>query len=87
MHNYRLLSDDCRPEDEICVWRSYSCQREPLIKATSNNIQRMPQAFKSLVIYRCISVLKASTIDLTLEYLKALGVISPASIASYWEQG
>lgn len=47
LHSYGLLSSSFRPEDEICVLRSYIRQRNNLIKSTTVHIQRMQKALTS----------------------------------------
>lgn len=44
LHSYGLLSGSFRPDDTICVLRSYIRQRENLIRSTSSHIQRMQKA-------------------------------------------
>lgn len=47
-HSYGLLSGSFRPEDEICVLRSYIRQRDSLIKSASVHIQRMLKALTQM---------------------------------------
>ncbi|MEM6837996.1 MAG: transposase [Cyanobacteria bacterium P01_C01_bin.120] len=44
LHRYGLLSGSFRPEDQICVLRSYVRQRERLTQSASVHIQRMQKA-------------------------------------------
>lgn len=44
LHSYGLLSGSFRPEDQICVLRSYVRQRERLTQSASVPIQRMQKA-------------------------------------------
>ena len=44
LHTYGLLSGSFRPEDQICVLRSYIRQRDSLIKSASTHVQRMQKA-------------------------------------------
>lgn len=44
LHSYGLLSGSFRPEDQICVLRSYVRQRERLTQSASVHIQRMQKA-------------------------------------------
>lgn len=46
LHSYGLLSGSFRPEDEICVLRSYIHQRDSLIRTASVHIQRTGESFK-----------------------------------------
>ena len=44
LHTYGLLSGSFRPENNICVLRSYIRQRETLIKSATTHVQRMQKA-------------------------------------------
>ncbi len=44
LHTYGLLSGSFRPEDQVCVLRSYIRQRDSLIKSASTHVQRMQKA-------------------------------------------
>ncbi|MGA7938203.1 MAG: transposase [Kovacikia sp.] len=44
LHSYGLLAGSFRPDDQICVLRSYIRQRDTLIKSASTHIQRMQKA-------------------------------------------
>jgi hypothetical protein len=44
LHSYGLLSGSFRPDDQICVLRSYIRQRDTLIKSASTHVQRMQKA-------------------------------------------
>ncbi len=48
LHSYGLLSGSFRPEDQICVWRSYIRQRDSLIKSACVHIQRMQKALTQM---------------------------------------
>jgi transposase len=50
LHSYRLLSGSFRPEDDICVLRSYIRQRDSLIRTASVHIQRMQKALTQMNI-------------------------------------
>jgi len=41
LHTYGLLVGSFRPEDQICVLRSYLCQRQMLVAYVSQRIQHM----------------------------------------------
>ena len=45
LHSYGLLSGSFRPEDQICVLRSYIRHRDSLIKSACVHIQRMHSCF------------------------------------------
>lgn len=57
LHSYGLLSGSFRPEDQVCVLRSYLRQRESLIKSTSTHVQRMQKALiqMNLHLHKVIS--------------------------------
>ena len=44
LHTYGLLSGSFRPEDQVCILRSYIRQRDSLIKSASTHVQRMQKA-------------------------------------------
>ena len=48
LHTYGLLSGSFRPEDEVCVLRSYIRQRDNLIKSSGVHIQRMQKALTQM---------------------------------------
>lgn len=48
LHSYGLLSGSFRPEDEVCVLRSYIRQRDGLIRSASVHIQRMQKALTQM---------------------------------------
>ena len=51
LHTYGLLSGSFRPEDQICVLRSYIRQRDSLIKSASTHVQRMQKALIQMNLY------------------------------------
>ena len=57
LHTYGLLSGSFRPQDEVCVLRSYIRQREVLIKSSSTHVQRMQKALiqMNLHLHKVIS--------------------------------
>lgn len=57
LHTYGLLSGSFRPEDQVCVLRSYIRQRDTLIKSASAHIQRMQKALiqMNLHLHKVIS--------------------------------
>ena len=63
LHSYGLLSGSFRPEDEICVLRSYIRQRDTLIKTASIHVQRMQKALTqmNLHLHRVISDITGTT--------------------------
>jgi len=44
LHSYGLLQGSFRPDNQICVLRSYARQRDNLIKSAAAHIQRMQKA-------------------------------------------
>ena len=50
LHTYGLLRGSFRPEDHICVLRSYIRQRDNLIKSAGAHIQRMQKALEQMNI-------------------------------------
>ena len=57
LHTYGLLSGSFRPEDQVCVLRSYIRQRECLIKSAGIHVQRMQKALiqMNLHLHKVIS--------------------------------
>ena len=57
LHTYGLLSGSFRPEDQVCVLRSYIRQRECLIKSAGTHVQRMQKALiqMNLHLHKVIS--------------------------------
>ncbi|HCF29617.1 MAG TPA: IS110 family transposase [Cyanobacteria bacterium UBA11049] len=48
LHSYGLLSGSFRPEDQICVLRSYIRHRDSLIKSACVHVQRMQKALTQM---------------------------------------
>jgi hypothetical protein len=63
LHTYGLLSGSFRPEDEICVLRSYIRQRDSLIKSASTHVQRMQKTLiqMNLHLHKVISDITGNT--------------------------
>lgn len=63
LHTYGLLSGSFRPEDQICVLRSYIRQRDNLIKSACVHVQRMQKALTemNLQLHRVISDITGTT--------------------------
>ncbi|MFN6572600.1 IS110 family transposase [Dendronalium sp. ChiSLP03b] len=51
LHTYGLLSGSFRPEDQVCVLRSYIRQRECLIKSAGTHVQRMQKALIQMSLH------------------------------------
>lgn len=63
LHTYGLLAGSFRPEDQICVLRSYIRQRDNLVKSACVHIQRMQKALSemNLQLHRVISDITGTT--------------------------
>jgi transposase len=63
LHSYDLLAGSFRPDDQVCVLRSYICQRDTLIKSASTHIQRMQKALTQMNVqlHRVISDISGTT--------------------------
>lgn len=57
LHTYGLLSGSFRPDDQVCVLRSYIRQRDNLIKSSSAHVLRMQKALTqmNLQLHKVIS--------------------------------
>ena len=57
LHTFGLLSASFRPDDQICVLRSYIRQRETLIKEAGAHVQRMQKALiqMNLQLHKVVS--------------------------------
>ena len=83
LHSYGLLSGSFRPDDQICVLRSYIRQRDNLIKSACIHVQRMQKALTemNLQLHRVISDVTGTT---GLSIIKAIiaGERNPQSLAA-----
>jgi len=63
LHSYGLLAGSFRPNDQICVLRSYIRQRDTLVKSASTHIQRMQKALTQMNVqlHRVISDISGTT--------------------------
>ena len=63
LHSYGLLSGSFRPEDEICVLRSYMRHRDSLVKTASTHVLRMQKALTQMNVqlHRVISDITGKT--------------------------
>jgi transposase len=63
LHTFGLLSASFRPEDQICVLRSYIRQRQTLIKEAGTHVQRMQKALiqMNLQLHQVISDISGVT--------------------------
>jgi transposase len=48
LHSYGLLNGSFRPNDQICVLRSYARQRDRLIKSSKTHVNRMQKALNEM---------------------------------------
>jgi transposase len=63
LHSYGLLAGSFRPDDQICVLRSYIRQRDSLIQNAAAHIQRMQKALTQMNVqlHRVISDISGTT--------------------------
>lgn len=63
LHSYGLLRGSFRPNNEICILRSYIRQRENLMKSAASHIQRMQKALTqmNLQLHKVISDITGMT--------------------------
>lgn len=63
LHTFGLLSASFRPEDQVCVLRSYLRQRETLIKEAGSHVQRMQKALiqMNLQLHKVVSDITGMT--------------------------
>ncbi len=83
LHTYGLLSGSFRPEDQVCVLRSYIRQRDNLIKSASIHVQRMQKALTqmNLQLHQVISDITGLT-GMTIIRAIVGGERNPLSLAS-----
>lgn len=57
LHTFGLLSGSFRPDDQVCVLRSYIRQRDSLIKSATTHVQRLQKALiqMNLQLHKVIS--------------------------------
>lgn len=57
LHTFGLLSGSFRPDDQVCVLRSYIRQRDTLIKEAATHVQRMQKALiqMNLQLHKVVS--------------------------------
>lgn len=63
LHSYGLLAGSFRPQDEICILRSYIRHRDNLIRSAGTHVQRMQKALTqmNLQLHRVISDITGKT--------------------------
>jgi transposase len=63
LHSYGLLRGSFRPDDEICILRSYIRQRENLMRSAASHIHRMQKALTqmNLQLHKVISDITGAT--------------------------
>lgn len=84
LHTYGLLNGAFRPNEQICILRSYLRQRSMLIRQASSHIQHMQKAM-SLMNLQLHNVLSDITGDTGMKIVRAivLGERNPKLLASY----
>ncbi len=84
LHSYGLLAGSFRPQDEICVLRSYIRHRDNLIRSAGTHVQRMQKALTqmNLQLHRVISDITGKT---GLKIIRAIlaGERNPQQLASF----
>ncbi len=63
LHTFGLLSASFRPDDQVCVLRSYLRQRDTLIKEAATHVQRMQKALiqMNLQLHKVVSNITGMT--------------------------
>ncbi len=83
LHSYGLLAASFRPQDEICILRSYIRHRDNLIRSAGTHVQRMQKALTqmNLQLHRVISDITGKT---GLKIIQAIlaGERNPEQLAS-----
>lgn len=84
LHTYGLLSGSFRPDDQVCVLRSYIRQRDNLIRSSSTHIQRMQKALSEMNLH-LHQVLSDITGVTGLKIIQAIiaGERDPSVLATY----
>ncbi len=84
LHSYGLLAGSFRPDDEICVLRSYIRHRDSLIRSAGTHVQRMQKALTqmNLQLHRVISDITGKTGQ---KIMRAMlnGEHNPKTLASF----
>lgn len=84
LHSYGLLAGSFRPQDEICILRSYIRHRDNLIRSAGTHVQRMQKALTqmNLQLHRVISDITGKT---GLRIIRAIlaGERNPQQLASF----
>lgn len=83
LHSYRLLSASFRPDDQICVLRSYIRQRDNLVRSACVHVQRMQKALTemNMQLHQVVSDITGTT---GLSIIRAIvaGEHDPQTLAS-----
>lgn len=84
LHTYGLLSGAFRPNDQVCVLRSYIRQRSMLIQQASTHIQHMQKALSQMNV-QLHNVLSDITGETGMRIIRAIvaGEHDPMILASY----
>jgi transposase len=83
LHTYGLLAGSFRPDDQVCVLRSYVRQRESLIRNAAQHVQRMQKALiqMNLHLHKVISDITGLTGMAIIRAIVA-GESDPAQLAA-----
>lgn len=84
LHSYGLLRGSFRPDQDICVLRTYLRQRESLIQETAHHIQKMQKALAQMNV-QLANVVEDITGVTGMTIIRAIlmGERSPEKLASY----
>lgn len=84
LHTYGLLAGSFRPEEQICVLRSYIRQRDNLIKSACVHVQRMQKALTemNLQLHRVISDITGTT-GMAIIHAIIAGERNPQKLAAF----
>lgn len=83
LHSYGLLSASFRPQDQVCVLRSYIRQRDNLVRSASVHIQRMQKAMTEMNVqlHQVVSDITGTT-GMTIIRAIVAGEHEPQKLAS-----
>jgi hypothetical protein len=83
LHSFGLLSGSFRPDNQVCVLRSYICQRDTFIKEAATHVQRMQKALiqMNLHLHQVISDITGLT-GMTIIRALVAGERNPYALAA-----
>jgi len=63
LHSYGLLSASFRPQDQVCVFRSYIRQRDNLVRSACVHVQRIQKALTQMnvLLHQVVSDITGTT--------------------------